>query len=202
MKFWSIVFCILVLYSCNKASADLPFLGPTTKGKSGEFIHHKIQEFSFLNQDSVRFTNANVKGKIYVADFFFISCPTICPTMKTQMLRLAKEFKDQNDFMLLSHTIDPDRDSLLALKAYKKKLVGDSALWHFLWAPKEYTYPLAEKSYFTSAQEDASDTQMGGFIHSGAFVLVDGEGHIRGTYDGTKAKEVDKLILDIKLLLD
>ena len=191
---------IFLLISCNKSASDLPYIGVPAQDKTGKTIQHKIADFAFQNQDDKLINSATVKGKVYVADFFFTSCPTICPTMKTQLLRVYEKYKTNNNFAILSHTIDPEHDSLAVLKGYKERLIGDAPNWHFLRAEKMYTHTLAQKQYFVSAMEDKTAIADGGFVHSGAFVLIDKNGHIRGVYDGTKEKEVDKLMSDIDLL--
>lgn len=161
---------------------------------NGDTVYHTIQPFRFVDQDSAVITREHVDGKIYVADFFFTSCRTICPVMKTQMLRVYDEFKDDPEVIILSHTIDPEYDTVGLLKDYADRL-GVSAGWHFLTGNKDSIYTIAEKSYFATAMEDSSEPD--GFIHSGAFILVDGNQRIRGMYDGTKENDVDRLIKDI-----
>jgi protein SCO1 len=192
----------ILVFSCYRSASDLPFIGENLQNKEGKTTHHTIGDFSFLNQDSLIIDSKTVLGKVYVADFFFTSCPTICPVMKTQMIRVNEKFKNKSDFLILSHTIDPEHDSLSILENYKERLVGNAPNWHFLRAEKLYTHTLAQKQYFVSALEDKAALEDGGFIHSGAFVLVDKQKHIRGVYDGTKEKEVTKLIEDIELLLE
>lgn len=193
---------ILGLVSCNKPAEDLPFIGIHTQDKAGKEIHYKIGKFEFTNTAGEKITELNTANKVYVADFFFTSCPTICPVMKTQLLRVFDKYKSNKDFLILSHTIDPEHDSLSVLSSYKKRLIGgENSSWQFLRAEKMYTHTLAQKQYFVSALEDKTAVDAGGFVHSGAFVLVDKNQHIRGVYDGTKEEEVDKLINDIEKLL-
>src|SRR5690606_33716420 len=130
-------------------------------------VYHTIQPFRFVNQDSVRVTNETFKDKIYVADFFFTACPTICPTMKTQMLRVYKKFSDNDEVAFLSHTIDPEHDTVAVLHAFANKLGVESSKWHFVTGNKEDIYTIGEKSYMVTAQEDQAEP--GGFLHSGAF---------------------------------
>ena len=162
---------------------------------NGDTVYHKIQPFRFVDQDSATITRETVDGKIYVADFFFTSCRTICPIMKTQMLRVYEQFKDDPDIVILSHTIDPEYDTVGLLKDFAERLGVSSRNWHFLTGNKDSIYTIAEKSYFATAMED--DTEPDGFIHSGAFILVDRDQRIRGMYDGTKQEDVDRLIRDI-----
>ncbi len=185
----------------------LPYLGrkqvveKTVDGQTvQDTVNHKIGEFQFLNQDSSLITHEDVEGKVYVADFFFTTCPTICPIMKTQMLRVHEVFKDHNDFAILSHSIDPEYDNVKVLKDFSERLDIEGGEWHFLTGNKKDIFDMGQKGYMVSAMED--EQEPGGFIHSGAFILIDRYRHIRGVYDGTKAEQVDKLIRDIEILLN
>ncbi len=190
-----------ILISCTEKKV-LPFLGPKTiqteNGKT-DTIYHKIPPFQFLNQDSVWISNKTFDDKIYVADFFFTSCPTICPKMKTQMLRLYERYEKTIEVALVSYSIDPDFDRPNVLKSYAKRLQIKAPKWNLLTGDKKAIYTLGEKSYMVTAQEDKNEA--GGFVHSGAFILVDKNKHIRGIYDGTKSEEVDHLIEDMEILL-
>lgn len=162
-------------------------------------VYHTIAPFTFTDQDGKTITNETFKGKIYVADFFFTSCRTICPIMKTQMLRVYQEIQGDPEVLLLSHSIDPEYDTVELLHDFATRLEVKSDKWHFVTGqPKEYVFDLAQKSYFATAMEDK--TEPDGFIHSGAFLLIDREGRIRGKYDGTKEDDVDRLMKDIKRL--
>lgn len=189
-------FVALVVSSCVREK-PLPILGERDFN-GADTAYHTIRNFSFLNQDSSLVTNETVKDKIYVADFFFTSCRTICPIMKTQMLRVYEATKDDEEVLILSHTIDPEFDTVGLLRDYARRLGVSSPKWHFLTGNKDDVYAIAEKSYFATAREDK--TEPDGFIHSGAFILVDKAQRIRGVYDGTKQDEVDRLIRDIERL--
>lgn len=159
-------------------------------------IFHTIANFEFINQDSSMVTHETFAGKIYVADFFFTSCRTICPVMKTQMVRINNAIQDMPDVMILSHTIDPEYDTVGLLHDYAERLGATSDKWHFVTGkPMDYVFNLAQTSYFATAMEDK--TEPDGFIHSGAFLLIDKERRIRGKYDGTKEEDVNRLITDI-----
>jgi len=204
----------MLLAGCNPSAkqGDLPYLGnkhaedvveidPVTLDTliRKDTVYHQIASFSFLNQEGKAITNDEVEGKVYVADFFFTSCPTICPIMKKQMLRVYDEFHEEPDFKILSHSIDPAHDTVALLKDYAERLgVEDASTWHFLTGDREKIFEIGQTSYLTTAMEDKN--QPGGLLHSGAFVLVDQQGHIRGVYDGTKEDQVDKLIADIPKL--
>ena len=193
-----IVFVFLVVLGCQQEK-KLPFLGPKEVGKAGDTLYHKIPDFKFLNQDSLWVSQKDMAGKIYVADFFFTTCPTICPKMKTQLLRIYDKFAEDDRVRILSHTIDPEYDGVRVLKDYAKKLNITSPRWNLVTGKKSDIYRLGEKSYMVTAQEDANEE--GGFVHSGAFILVDQNRHVRGIYDGTKEEDVNHLIEDMTLLL-
>jgi protein SCO1 len=193
--------------SSEDADLPLPILGNRQvqefemEGKTiQDTVYHKIADFSFTNQEGKEINNSSVEGKVYVADFFFTSCPTICPIMKTQMLRVYDKFKDQPDFLILSHTLDPTHDTPDLLKDFADKIgVEDDKTWHFLTGDQEKIFEIGQTSYMTTAMADQAEP--GGFLHSGAFILVDQKGHIRGVYDGTKEDQVDRLMNDIPKLL-
>ena len=161
-------------------------------------IFHTIGKFKLVDQDSAIVTNETLHNKIYVADFFFTSCRTICPIMKTQMFRVYESIENDPEVLLVSHTIDPEYDTVALLHDYAERLGVKSSKWHFLTGDKDSIYYLAQTSYFATAMEDES--QPDGFIHSGAFLLIDKKGRIRGKYDGTREAEVDKLLKDIEIL--
>jgi protein SCO1/2 len=157
-----------------------------------------IPAFQFVDQDSIIIDTNTVKGKIYVVDFFFTHCPSICPKMKAEMHKVYEKYKDSTDFLILSHSIDPIRDSVLALKHYADKLNLDSRKWHFLTGSKDSIYAIADH-YLEFAKEDKE--AAGGFIHDGNFILIDRQRRIRGYYDGTTDDGTQKLIDDIQNLL-
>ncbi len=163
-------------------------------------VPHTIQYFRFLNQDSAVVTPETLEGKIYVADFFFTSCPTICPVMKKQMLRVYNQFEQEDQFMILSHSIDPEYDTVALLHDFAERLGVRSDKWMFLTGDKDEIYDLAEGSYMVVAAEEGS--APGGYIHSGAFLLVDTKKRIRGVYDGTVPEQVDILMKDIERLIE
>ena len=190
-------------YLGNKHTEDMVVVDPVTLDTliKKDTVYHQIASFSFLNQEGKAITNSAVEGKVYVADFFFTSCPTICPVMKKQLLRVYDEFQQEPNFKILSHSIDPAHDTVALLKDYAERLgVEDASTWHFLTGDREKIFEIGQTSYLTTAMEDKNEP--GGLLHSGAFVLVDQEGHIRGVYDGTKEDQVDKLMADIPKLLN
>lgn len=194
------------MWGCGGENKKLPILGErdwVTKKVDGkevvDTIYNKIPAFSFTNQYGDTITEKIVEGKIYVTDFFFTSCPTICPVMKRQMTKVYNEYKGNPEVMILSHTIDPEHDTPKVLNTFAKDLGIEGNQWQFLTGPKEDIYALGQKSYLSAAQEDR--TAEGGFLHSGAFILIDKEKHIRGMYDGTTEEGTKKLLRDMKILL-
>lgn len=169
-------------------------------GKETEVtVYPTIPDFSFVNADKETVTEKDFKNKVYVADFFFVTCPTICPVMKKNMLKVYQEYKDNPDVRILSHTIDPDHDTPEVLKKYATDLGVNGKMWQFVTGEKEKIYEIGQKHYMVSAIEDS--TQEGGYIHSGAFILIDKDKHIRGMYDGTTDDGVKKLLKDLAVLL-
>ena len=163
-------------------------------------VFHTIPDFVFTNQENNPVSNNTFSDQVYVADFFFTSCPTICPIMKTQMLRVHEAYRHEPEFGILSHTIDPEYDNVEVLKDYSERLQVDTDQWHFVTGDKDKIYEIGEKSYLVTVGED--EDAAGGYIHSGAFLLVDKERRIRGVYDGTNEDQVDRLIADIPILLE
>ncbi len=201
--------CIVTLsffFSCSKKpEKTLPVFGERdvviteVDGKKNvDTVFHTIADFSFVDQDSAIITQETFRDKIYVTDFFFTSCRTICPIMKTQMLRVYDTLKNNSEVLLLSHTIDPEYDTVGLLHDFANRLGVSSNKWHFVTGVKDSIYNLAQRSYFATAMEDKSEQD--GFIHSGAFLLIDKQRRIRGKYDGTKKEDVNRLISDIALL--
>lgn len=175
---------------------------------TGDTVAYEIPEFEFTDQDGRLITRDSVLGKVYVAGFFFANCPTICPAMNFNLLQIQKRFSGFDDFMLLSHTVDPDRDSVQALQTYAKRLGANTAKWKFVTGEKAAIYATAQ-AYFLNAYED--QLAPGGFLHSQSVVLVDWEGKIRsrkddfgnmlGAYDVLQATQLNDLEEDIKVLM-
>lgn len=183
-----IAFALLALAACKHAEyKPLPVL--STK---------PIPAFTFVNQYGDSTGTKNLKNKIYVADFFFTSCPSICPIMERNMLTVYNTFKDSADVKIVSFTIDPRHDTVPVLKKYADKLGVSGNSWWFLLGDKDHVYDLAAKSYLVSVAKDS--TVAGGYIHQGYFILVDKKGQLRGAYDGTDMKQVNQLVDDIKTL--
>lgn len=188
---------LITACSLTKEEKPLPIFGHRTV-EGTDTIYHTIAPFQFVDQDSSIITNETFKGKIYIADFFFTSCRTICPIMKTQMLRVYDSLQNDPDVLILSHTIDPEYDTVALLRDFAQRLGVESSKWHFVTGVQDSIYKIAQTSYFATALAD--DNEPDGFIHSGAFLLIDKQQRIRGKYDGTKEEEVNKLIQDVKRL--
>jgi protein SCO1/2 len=199
-------FVVLLLWSACKFNNNkkvLPILGnrhAVSKAVNGQTvvdtIYQTIPAFSYINQYGDSISNKNLDGNIYVADFFFTTCPTICPIMQRNMLNVYNSFKDSTGVKIISYTIDPQHDSVPVLKKYADKLGIAGNTWWLLQGRKNETYQIA-KSYLVSVQEK---NPAGEYIHDGFFILIDKKKRVRGTYDGTDPKEVSKLIEDIKVL--
>ena len=198
---------LLIIAGCTDGNKNdpLPILGLheyneiERDGKTViDTVFHSIPDFKFLNQDSSIINRNTFKDKIYVADFFFTSCPTICPTVKAQMLRVYDKFEDSDELLFISHSIDTKRDSVPVLHDYGSKLNINSKRWHLVTGERDDIYGIA-REYFIAAEEDPNSP--GGYTHSGGLVLVDKQYRIRGIYDGTEEEEVDELMKDLELLL-
>ena len=159
---------------------------------------HKIDNFSLLNQNNSIITNETYDGKIYVADFFFTTCPGICPIMKENMITLQDEFIDDDNILLLSHTVMPEIDSVKVLKKYSQEKGVVDSKWNLVTGDKKQIYNLARKSYLVA--EDIASSNDYEMIHTENFVLVDSKRRIRGFYDGTDKNVMSNLINDIKIL--
>jgi len=159
---------------------------------------HKIDDFSLVNQNNEIITNETYDGKIYIADFFFTTCPGICPIMKENMIELQDEFINDDDVLLLSHTVTPEIDSVSVLKKYSQEKGVLDTKWNMVTGDKKQIYNLARKSYLVA--EDIESSRKYDMIHTENFVLVDSKRRIRGFYDGTDSNVMEDLINDIKIL--
>ncbi|PST82911.1 SCO family protein [Pedobacter yulinensis] len=202
---WLLLALFLSVQGCRPKSERLPFLSTelVDKMENGKLIQDTVPKvippFSLRNQDSLVLDNSTFAGKIYVADFFFTTCPTICPVMHRNLLSVYQQFADEPRVMFLSHTIDVKYDTPSRLKAYAGKLGIDTRRWQFAWGTRDSIYNLAQKHYLVSVGEERA--APGGFVHQGYLVLVDGKGRIRGAYDGTVEAEAKKLSAGIRSLL-
>jgi protein SCO1/2 len=199
----------IVIASCTeqKKVRVLPIVGnydveyDTINGKEvTDTIYPKIPNFTYLNQDSIQITSSAMKGKVWIADFFFTSCPSICPKMTSQMKRLAILTKDlDKHIQFISFSINPSYDGPSKLRAYRKHYGVTAKNWQFLTGDEEATHALGVDYFQVFANKDIESA--GGYAHSPAFVLVDKEGYVRGVYIGTDTKQVDLLQKDVRKLL-
>jgi protein SCO1/2 len=200
------VLCIGIIFSaCQSNQPKLPIIGErdlVEKVVDGQTvtdtIYPKIPTFQFLNQDSVMITDKLFDGKIYVANFFFTHCPSICPTMQRNLLGVYEKYKNDERVSFLSHSIDFKYDSPEVLKKYASDLGVDNEQWQFVTGSKADIYGIAN-NYLVYTKEDAD--VAGGYDHSGFLVLIDHDKYIRGTYDGTSKEQVQQLFSDIEILL-
>ncbi len=191
---------------CRRPEVRLPILGEpviTQRLFNGKIVYDSvfptIPDFSFWDQDSTKVNNQSFSGKVYVADFIFLSCPSICPKMTVEMKRTYDFFLRDDRIRFISHTVDPEHDSIPRLKAFTSSLHIDNNKWKFVTGNQDSILQLAEKGYFSNAYKDS--TAPGGYVHSGGLLLIDKNRHIRGVYDGTNPKETYRLINDINILL-
>lgn len=161
-------------------------------------LYHTIEPFKFINQYGDTVSDKTVSDKIYVADFFFATCQSICPQMSSQLVHVQKAYERNNNILILSHTVNPMNDTVEVLKGYADSYGAKKNKWHFLTGKKKDIYDMARYSYLVNAFED--DGTPEGFLHSELFLLIDKQKRIRGMYDGTDSIAVVKLIADIKLL--
>jgi len=204
--FFSIIF-IAIAYKLLTPKKTLPIYNPSMINPSlvdSTVQHvaknHTIADFSFVNQNGDTITQDTFNNKIYVADFFFTTCPTICPIMTDNMSVLQNKIKGLKQVMLLSHTVMPDIDSVSVLKAYAQKKGVDDNIWHLVTGDKKDIFYIARQSYL--AVETADSKELYDMVHTENFILVDKKRQVRGYYDGTKLKEIDKLYQDILYLIE
>ncbi|AXT18476.1 SCO family protein [Flavobacteriaceae bacterium AU392] len=196
---------ISIFYSLLKPKSILPIYQPNdvnVKLVDSNIQHqkkyHKIADFSLINQDGKIITQDDYKDKIYIADFFFTTCPSICIAMTDHMYQIQEKLKEDDDIKLLSHSVTPEIDTIAQLKRYAEEKGVNASKWNLVTGDKKQIYELARKSYL--AVED--DIYGGEFdmIHTENFMLIDKKRQIRGFYDGTQQKEIDRLLNDIKVL--
>jgi protein SCO1/2 len=211
MKLKSIFLLFVVCFSCNKEtivdkSKTLPFYN--SEDFTPEWIAendtkykkiHRIAPFEFTNQNGEKINNTTFKGKIYITDFFFTTCPSICPVLAKNMAAIQDAYKNDDDILLLSHTVMPWVDTIEKIKEYAETKKAIDNKWHLVTGNKDEIYNLARTSYF--ADEDFKKTKdENEFIHTENFVLVDKKGRIRGVYNGTLALDVQRLQRHIGVL--
>lgn len=181
----------------HAARPALPLLGPSSGGDA-----HTVPRFALTDQTGTEYSHRDVEGKVRIVDAFFTACPTICPVISSQLARVHDRLWSEgveDRVCILSHTVDPDHDTPERMHRYADRLGADPGVWKFLTGPQEDLYSLLQEGYLLTAL--ASDTAAGGFFHSDQVILVDTQGRLRGTYDGTRTSEVDRMLDDVWWLL-
>jgi len=183
-----IIFYVVMINITNIAEEKLPPL-------------NTVRPFTFIRQDGKQVTEKDVAGKTYIAEYFFTTCKGICPKMNKNMQKIYLELKNEKDFMVLSHTVDPETDSVPVMKRYADSIGASINNWWFLTGTKENLYKTARESYLLDDPQNSSKNITEQFIHTQFFALVDKGGQVRGIYDGLKKDEVDQLVTDTRMLL-
>ena len=202
MKYNIIMFLVLLI-SCKNKSITLPYYDTPDFTPKWEMpdnkTFHQIRPFTLLNQENELFTEQNIEDKICVADFFFTSCPGICPKMTKSMGDIQKEFMNDDEVMLLSHSVNPEKDSVPVLQIYARDVNVNYNRWKLLTGNKDEIYDLGRKYYFVEEDEGirkGNDV----FLHTENFILIDKQRHIRGIYNGLDPNSIENLIRDIRIL--
>jgi protein SCO1/2 len=189
--FFGVLFAVfygVMMYTTDFAKVKLPVL-------------NTVQHFSFLKQDSTMVSEQQTQGKVYVAEYFFTSCRGICPKMNKNMKAIYERFKSDSNFIVISHTVNPETDSLPVMRHYADSMGANSKNWWFVTGTKEALYKAARESYMLDDPKNNSKNIDEQFLHTQFFTLVDRLGRVRGVYDGIKKDEVEQLIHDISELI-
>lgn len=191
---------IVFLYSCgiNPSIDPLPIYGEKDIDEFGNDVDHVIRDFSFTNQNGEVVSLEKFKNTVFISDFFFTTCPSICPIMTKQLARVQKELEGE-DYRIISHTVNPEFDTENVLLEYSKKQNADLNNWDFVTGDKQAIYKQAAEYLIIAGQDTTQEIE---FVHSDKLVLIDQKGRIRGLYDGTENESVDKLINDLKWLIE
>jgi len=196
--FWLSILLSLSFFSCeNNTRKKLPYIGERIIQK-GDTIYHTIPTFKFLNQDSLVISEKDLDQVIYIADFFYTYCPSVCPKVKNQMLRVYDKYRNDDRVKLVSFALDPKRDTPQVLKKYAENLGIKGRQWEYLSGDQDEIWTLAE-SFLISVSHDKEEP--GGIFHSGKIILIDQNAHIRSFADGTNPNDVDAFLKDIDILL-
>ena len=194
-------FLVLVslILACSQDKGPLPYIG-FHEYEGNDTLYHQIPDFEFINQDGEAINNESFQDLIYIADFFFVNCPSICPKVTQQMLRIHDRYKNDPRLELVSYTLDPKRDTILSLASYADKIGVKSEKWHFLRSAEQDVVMEIADEYYVPAFVDPQ--APGGFDHSGKLMLIDKNRHIRGFAEGTDPESVTKFFGTIDQLLD
>ena len=191
LMFFAVLFAVfygVLMYTTDFAKVKLPVL-------------NTVQPFSFLKQDSSMVSQQETQGRVYVAEYFFTSCKGICPKMNKNMKAIYEKFKTDSNFLVISHTVNPEVDSLPVMRHYADSMGANSKNWWFVTGSKEALYKAARESYMLDDPKNNSKNIDEQFLHTQFFTLVDRLGRVRGVYDGIKKDEVEQLIHDISELI-
>lgn len=203
MKYYFLLLSLIVMFACSDDTRKLPYYNTpdfTPKWEmSNEKTFHHIRPFKLINQENQLFTERDIEGKICVADFFFTTCPGICLKMTNSMYDIQKEFFNDDEILLLSHSVTPEKDSVPVLKQYAKEKKVDFKRWKLLTGNKNEIYDLGRKYYFVEEDEGVKKGNDV-FLHTENFILIDKQRHIRGIYNGLDPYSMQNLISDIKIL--
>lgn len=205
------IFVFLKMFGQNYYT--LPYLMPEMDEtgqivmKGADTVFHQIPKYELIDQKGNKFSSEDVKGKIYVADFFFTRCGTICPKLSNSLSRVQSIFSADSNVVIVSHSVDPKHDSSVVLQQYAQKYDAKYGKWYFLTGDKKAIYDLAIKGYkLPVADASEYDNKIKSidetFIHSEKLLLIDKEGYIRGIYDGTYSPDVERLIGEVKVLTE
>ena len=191
LMFFAVLFAVfygVLMYTTDFAKVKLPVL-------------NTVQPFSFLKQDSSMVSQQETQGRVYVAEYFFTSCKGICPKMNKNMKAIYEKFKTDSNFLVISHTVNPEVDSLPVMRHYADSMRANSKNWWFVTGSKEALYKAARESYMLDDPKNNSKNIDDQFLHTQFFTLVDRLGRVRGVYDGIKKDEIEQLIHDISELI-
>lgn len=194
-----VIILMLTILACQTKveTRKLPIIGPIDFDETSDTIYHQIKPFELYSQSGDTITLDSLKGKVHVAEFFFSSCPVICPIMKSRMKMVYDKFYNHKDFRITSYTVDPERDNITALNTYGEELGIDPSIWYLMTGD---AYDIQKVSYHSYIQANVKDSLS--LNHSQQFVLIGKDLHIRGLYDGTDSLSVTMLMEDVELLLN
>ena len=190
-------------FSHGQQIRELPYFNPIEKNveqKTDSFKRHLVNDFSLTDQSGKIITRKDFENSITAVNFFFTTCKGICPRMNSQMARVYEKYKGNLEVQIISHTVNPENDSVPVLAEYAKRFHANANQWHFVTGDKPQLYNLARKSYLIS--DTRGDGGKEDFVHSQNFALIDKEGHIRGIYNGTDSSEVNRMMVEMDVLLD
>ena len=205
MKYCCVIISLLSILACNKNIKKLPYYDTPDFTPKWELPKkepfHQIRPFTLINQENKRFTEIDIQNKICIVNFFFTSCPGICPKMTTSMANIQNEFMNDEDILILSHSVTPEKDSVPILKKYAQEKHIDYRKWKLLTGSKNEIYDLGRNYYFVE-EDEGIKRNNDVFLHTENFVLIDKHRYIRGIYNGLDPNSILNLVRDIKVLKD